>query len=177
MTREQLEQAIRAATELARVDEVVVFGSQAILGSFPDAHPKLLQSVEVDMCPLHEPDRVDEIEAVAGELSQFAQTHGFYIHAIPITEAATLPAGWRDRLIPVGNANTERRTGWCLEPHDLAASKLAGFREKDRDYVRTLLVEGFIRPETLDARIRALPLDDAKINRMLAWLQATSKHD
>ena len=37
MNREQLEHAIRAACDVANEDIVIVFGSQAILGSHPDA--------------------------------------------------------------------------------------------------------------------------------------------
>jgi hypothetical protein len=41
MTRDQLEHAIRAACDVARDDELIVFGSQAILGEYPDAPPGL----------------------------------------------------------------------------------------------------------------------------------------
>lgn len=37
MTRDQLEHAIRAACDVAEDTEVYVFGSQAILGQFPEA--------------------------------------------------------------------------------------------------------------------------------------------
>lgn len=37
MTREELEHAIRAACDVSGDDEVYVFGSQAILGQYPDA--------------------------------------------------------------------------------------------------------------------------------------------
>jgi len=37
MTREQLEHAIRAACMVTEDSEIWVFGSQAILGEFPDA--------------------------------------------------------------------------------------------------------------------------------------------
>jgi hypothetical protein len=75
-----------------------------------------------------------------GELSQFHQTHGFYVHGVSI-EAATLPSGWEDRTVPVSDpVRTRGNVGHCLEAHDLSASKLAAYREKDRDFVRTLLV-------------------------------------
>ena len=57
--------------------------------------------------------------------SQFHKTHGFYVHGVPI-ETATLPAGWKSRVIPVKDENRARgKVGWCLEAHDLSASKLA----------------------------------------------------
>lgn len=39
MTRAQLEHVIRAAGTIADVADVVVIGSQAVLGEFPDAMP------------------------------------------------------------------------------------------------------------------------------------------
>ncbi len=41
------------------------------------------------------------------------------------------------------------------EPHDLAASKLVTFREKDREFVRVLIVENLIKPVTLRRRLGA----------------------
>ena len=37
MTRAQLEHLIRAAAEIAAAADIVIIGSQAILGQFPDA--------------------------------------------------------------------------------------------------------------------------------------------
>ena len=50
-----------------------------------------------------------------------------------------LPAGWKDRLIPVRNKNTGAGTALCLEIHDLAVSKLVAGREKDLSFVGGLL--------------------------------------
>lgn len=96
MTREELEHAIRAACDVAGDDAVYVFGSQAILGQFPDAPAELRQSAEVDVAPRTRVDRVDAIDGSIGELSLFHQTFGFYVHGLPI-EAACLPAQERER--------------------------------------------------------------------------------
>ena len=61
------------------------------------------------------------------------------MHGVSI-DAAVLPTGWQERAIEVRNENTRDNTGWCVEAHDLAASKLVAFRDKDKDFVRTLLV-------------------------------------
>jgi hypothetical protein len=71
MTRDELEHAIRAACDLTDETEVIVFGSQAILGQFPDAPAALRQSAEADIAPKHAIDKVDLIDAVLGENSQF----------------------------------------------------------------------------------------------------------
>lgn len=64
--------------------------------------------------------------------------------------------------------------GHCLEAHDLAASKLFAYRPKDRDFVRTLLVEDLITPEILGERISALPIETETKERLLTWLRVTT---
>ena len=140
MTREQLEHAIRAACEVTGDSEIWIFGSQAILGEFPNAPEALRTSIEVDVQPKNRSDKVDAIDGALGELSLFHQTHGFYVHGLPIKEAATLPEGWQLRVTPVfDEVSTNSKTGWCLETHDLATSKLVAYRQKYKDFVRLLL--------------------------------------
>jgi hypothetical protein len=171
VTRSQLEHAIRAACDVSGDSEVWVFGSQAILGEHPDAPVALRRSVEVDMAPKNHPERVDDIDGVLGELSLFHETHDFYVHGVPI-ETAMLPAGWQVRTYKLQNQNTTRFIGWCLEGHDLAASKLAAFRDKDRDFVRVLLAEGLIDAGVLLERIALMDVDPELRERMERWLHA-----
>jgi hypothetical protein len=175
VTRAELEHAIRAACDVAEETEVYVFGSQAILGQFPDAPDALRQSAEADIAPKFAIDKIDLIDGVLGEQSTFHQTHGFYVHGVPI-EAATLPRGWEGRAIRVQNANTRNNVGWCIEAHDLAASKLVAFRDKDRDFVRVLLAEGLVKPRKLVDRLRRLPdppCDDSRRERLVVWVDVT----
>ena len=144
MTRAELEHAIRAACDVARDTEVYVFGSQAI-GSVSRC-AGVTQAVGGGGHRASERDRqVDVIDANLGELSAFHQAFGFYVHGVAI-DAAVLPAGWERRAIAVRNANTNGMTGWCVEAHDLAASKLVAFRDKDRDFVRVLIAEELVTP-------------------------------
>lgn len=170
MTREELEHAIRAACEITRDTEVFVFGSQAILGEHPDAPDPLRMSGEADICPKNHPENVEQLNAI-GEGSLFHQTHGFYVHGLPIEEAAKLPKNWQLRTVPV-RTNTNDKVGWCLEAHDLAASKLAAFRPKDRDFVRALLAEGLIAPRKLISRLRTMPAD-VDTSRLVTWVDST----
>ena len=173
MTRDQLEHAIRAACDVSNDTEVWVFGSQAILGEYPVLPNSICASLEVDIQPKNQPNKVDEIDGSLGELSQFHKTHGFYVHGVPI-ETATLPAGWKSRVIPVKDENRARgKVGWCLEAHDLSASKLAAFREKDRDFVRTLLQEGFIQGAILRERTATLDIDEERRTRLMRWIDIT----
>lgn len=172
MTREELEHAIRAACDVSGDKELWVFGSQAILGEHPDAPAALRQSAEVDVAPRNYPQRADSIDGALGVLSPFHATYGFYVHGLSV-DAATLPEGWEARTVPVPGRGTSPTTGYCLESHDLAASKLAAFREKDRRFVRTLLVERLVDPDLLVSRIAALAVDQDTRRRTREWVRAT----
>ena len=174
MTRDQLEHAIRAACDVAGDTEVWVFGSQAILGTYPNAPASLRRSVECDVVPKNRPERVDVIDAVLGELSQFHRTHGFYVHGVSL-ETARLPDGWKGRTVIVRSRNTRGHAGHCVEAHDLAASKLAAFRERDRAFVRILIVEDLIDPQVLIERIRTLPESWTQRERLTKWVEHTQR--
>lgn len=175
MTRQQLEHAIRAACDVSDDTELLIFGSQAILGEYPDAPPELRASIEVDIQPLHRTDMVDAIDGALGELSQFHATHGFYVHGVSI-EAATLPRGWEERTVAVSDSvRTRGNTGHCIEAHDLAASKLVAYRDKDRSFVRVLLVEALVDPDTLIERIGALPLESSRRAALATWVSRTAE--
>jgi hypothetical protein len=173
MTFEQLEHAIRAACAVAEDSEVIVFGSQAILGQHRDAHHDLRQSMEADVAPKNKPERVDDIDGSLGELSPFHETFGFYVHGVSI-EAAKLPEGWEDRMVKVETDQT-KGAGWCIEGHDLAASKLAALRDKDREFVRVLLRENYIDAEVLNQRIRTLDIEEQLRGRILKWIELTAR--
>jgi len=154
VTREQLEHVIRAAARIADATEIVVVGSQALLGEFPAAPTELLESMEADVYPRDHPERADLIDGAIGELSPFHETHGYYAHGVG-PETATLPTGWEDRLVPLP---AERAVGLCLEIHDLVLSKYAAGREKDRDFVRTAIRHQMVGREVLARRLETMPL-------------------
>ena len=176
MTRGQLEHAIREACAVSEDSEIWIFGSQAILGQFPNAPAALLTSIEVDVQPKNRPDKINAIDGVLGELSLFHQTHGFYVHGLPIEETDMLPRGWEERVTPiVDEISTNGKTGWCIEMHDLAAGKLAAYREKDRNFVRILLIEGMVSPDTLMERVRILGIDGPLRDRLVQWVKSTAE--
>lgn len=158
MTREQLEHIIRACATITEDDDLVIVGSQSILGQFPDAPPELKVSNEADVYPRNYPDRTELIDGSIGELSPFHQTFGYYAQGVG-QQTATLPGGWEARLIPVRNPRTRGATGWCLEVHDLAISKYAANREKDRDFVRALIRYNLVDRDTLTERLAATVLE------------------
>lgn len=174
MNREQLEHAIRSACEVSGDTELYIFGSQAILGQFPQADEKLTRSIEVDASPKNKPEAVDRIDGALGENSPFHHTHGFYVHGVSI-ETASLPEGWEERTNKVQDYMDENNIGWCVEAHDLAASKLIAYREKDISFVRTLLLEELINAEILKNRIEMIQTDKSLKERALNWLNRIAK--
>lgn len=174
MTREQLEHAIRAACDVSGDNEVYIFGSQAILGEYPEAPASLRQSIEVDVSPVNKPDASITIDGALGERSLFHQTHGFYVHGVSL-ESAVLPNGWKSRTNEVHDYIDPEKTGHCVESHDLAASKLMAFREKDTEFVRQLLVEEMISSEKLLARLKAVDNHEEQKERAINWIKRTAK--
>ena len=158
MKRSDLEHLIRAAGKIAGVREIVVIGSQAILGQFPDAPPALLRSMEGDLYPASKPGLADKVDGAIGEGSRFHEQYGYYAQGVG-PDTATLPRGWRRRMVRVENANTGGYAGLCLEVHDLAISKYVAGHEKDLDFTHELARHGMTVKKTLLARLAATRLD------------------
>ena len=152
MKRSDLEHVLRASKGVTGEAEFIVIGSQCILGPHPDAPKILRQSLEADLYPKQRPELSELIEGSLGRYSQFNLTFGYYADGVS-PQTATLPKGWETRLVKVCNENTGGAIGWCLEPHDLAYSKLAARREKDLAFVRELLRHHLARQTVLSRLI------------------------
>ena len=163
MRRDQLEHVIRAAAAVSGDDEIVVIGSQAILGQHPEAPASLLVSREADVYARNRPELGDEIDGSLGDGSYFDATYGYYAHAVG-PETACAPAGWEDRLIAIRSENTGGATGWCLEVHDLVLSKCVAGRDRDREFAETVLRHGLADPGELRRRVGDLPLPDERLD-------------
>jgi hypothetical protein len=157
MKRSELEHLIRAAGRIARDRQIVVIGSQAVLGQFPDAPESLLASMEADVYPNNHPERADRIDGAIGEGSDFHERYGYYAQGVGET-TATLPKGWRSRLVSVKNPNTEGVEGLCLEVHDLAISKYVAGRPKDLAFTSALARHGLTHEATLMERAHTTKL-------------------
>lgn len=177
MRRLDLEHIIRAAGSIAGADRLVVIGSQAILGSFPDPPAELAVSAEADVYPLDAPEKADLIDGSIGEKSPFHETFGYYAHGVN-PEAAVLPVNWQSRWVPLQNENTRGVIGLCLSPVDLAVSKLAAGREKDLSFVTAMLHHGWI---TVDAVQNVLSevaeMQLPQIRLRLEWCRKRSRSD
>lgn len=163
MRRSDFDHVLAAAAEVSKEDELVVIGSQAILGSHPDAPESLLASLEADVYPRASPEKADLIDGALGDGSPFHRSFGFYAHGVG-PETAVAPEGWQNRLVrydvPPRMSSTRRAVAWCLEPHDLVLAKCVAGRQRDWDYARTALAEGIVELDVLLGRIDALPVSD-----------------
>jgi hypothetical protein len=158
MTRSELEHLLRAAGAIAEDDQIVVIGSQSILGLHPDAPTATLVSMEADLYPLNFPERADLVDGAIGEGSAFHEQFGYYAQGVG-PETATLPEGWKSRLVSVQNDNTRGVQGLCLEPNDLALSKYVAGRPKDLVFTRELARHRMTRKAILLDRLRTMPID------------------
>lgn len=159
MTRAQLEHILPASAAITGADEFVVIGSQAILGSHANPPPEFLVSIDADLFTLRSPEDANLIDGSIGEGSPFHQTFHYYAHGVG-EEPATLPAGWKSRLVALRTPSTGGATGLCLEVHDLAVSKLVAGREKDLTYIAALLRHGIADPAIIAQRLTVTALSD-----------------
>lgn len=168
MNRAQLEHVIRAAATISGDREIVVVGSQAILGAFPDAPPELCLSADADVYPRNHPERSDLVDGSIGELSPFHETFGYYGQGVG-PQTAIVPSGWESRLVPVP---TTAGLGLCLEPHDLVISKYAAGREKDRDFVRAAARHRLVSATVLLERLHQTAVDATTVDRIRSQIEA-----
>lgn len=171
MKRSELEHIIRAAATIADDDEIIVIGSQSVLGQFPVAPAELLVSNEADVYPRNHPERWELIDGSIGELSPFHETFGYYAQGVQ-PGTATLPKGWDERLVSIKNENTRGATGLCLEIHDLLISKYVAGRDKDRRFARDALRHGLVDPMVLRERLAAVTVEDRLRQEVAAIIES-----
>jgi hypothetical protein len=174
MQRLQLEHVIRAASAITGEGEIVIIGSQAVLGQFPDAPADLLASIEADVFTFRSQLDAELIEGSIGEGSPFHQSFGYYAHGVG-EETAILPTGWKDRLVAVRNENTGDGCGLCLEVNDLAVAKLVAGRDKDLAFVNGLLRHKLASTAMVEARLRQTPLAAEQLELALARLERLTR--
>ncbi len=166
MKKSQLELALRMAGKIAQDSDFIVFGSQSILGTVAAPPRSCLVSMEVDLYPQRHPQAAGLIATGLGARSDFFREQGFFVDCVT-PDLAAFPEGWTDRLIPFRTPRTAGVTGWCVELHDVAASKLSAAREKDLSYVAALLKTGLVKLNVLKHRIATLPVTPASREAIL----------
>jgi len=152
MKHADLEHIIRAASTIANDDEIIILGSQAVLGQFSNPPEEMLRSDEADIYPKNRPERWELIDGAIGELSTFHDTFGYYAQGVE-EGVSTLPQDWKTRLIPFASSATRGATGWCVEIHDLLISKYIANRDKDRRYCQAAARAGLAQEQVLLERL------------------------
>lgn len=151
-----LDSIARLLHEAARVTShrhFVIVGSLSAVGASTDPPGRMVQSIDVDLFPKLDPERLDEINAQVGEGSDFHIEHGYYADALsPAT--LSLPAQWQSRLIQMPLAGGV--TAWFLDPNDAAASKLVRSAQNDLEWVAAGLQAGILSAECIAARLRTI---------------------
>lgn len=173
MRRQEFDHVVAAAAAACGEREIVVIGSQAILGNVDDPPEGMLFSMEADLYPRRNPGKAIEIEGSLGEGSQFQSTHGYYAQAVG-PETVVGPAGWEERLvkveIPPRVTQSRGPVAFCLEIHDLVLAKCVAGRERDWQFALEAIAADLVEVDELLQRIEALPeppTDRAQVKRMI----------
>ena len=151
----ELRVALDRCRELTGVTDFVIVGSQAILGSFPDASAALRTSQDIDLFVKRgataEVNKL--IYAKFGPESEFEGQEGFYIEPMGEWVMMTSLPGWAERLVKVESPGGA--IGWCLSPLDIAYNKAEAGREKDIAYLAEMFRSGIVRPSEIKAAMSA----------------------
>lgn len=168
MTRSQLEHLLRAAGAILGERQFILIGSQSLHGKHADLPDEILVSMEADLMAEQAPRRMEALNVI-GIDSPFHEAYGYY--ADPVSEdTAILPKGWKGRLVNLVTA--DGITALCLEPHDLAISKYAANRSKDRAFVRELARRAILDRATLLKLLRNTPVAAAQRAQIAQAIEA-----
>lgn len=208
MRKINLEHIIRAAADIIKDNKFYVIGSQSIFGQHPNLEDLLFQlknegkindtdilniigSREADIIAISDNENIskaDIIDGVIGELSPYHETHGYYADGVN-ENTAILPYDWKQRLNEICNENTRWVKAYCLDTHDLIVAKLFANREKDINYIGSLVKAGLVDESTVHERLDKVDIDliengekilfyaHVKIKRIFSELKNGLKND
>jgi hypothetical protein len=158
MKKLQLDHVLRAAGRITGERRFLIIGSQSLHGSYPDLPDDIARSAEVDLIATGSIERTEWLNAI-GQDSPFHETFGYY--ADPVDETtATLPKGWKGRLVTLSPGDTEGVKGLCLDPHDLAIAKYVARREKDLVFTGELARRSIAKRKRLLELLKATPVEE-----------------
>src|SRR6202049_2659066 len=158
MKKQQVDHVLRAAGRITGEKQFIIIGSQSLHGKYPDVPDDILTSFEVDLIASKHADRTEWLNVI-GVDSPFHETFGYYADPVDVS-TATLPKGWKGRLVNLPPGETEGVRGLCLEPHDLAIAKYAASREKDLIFTRELAHRRIVSEGQLLSLLDQTPVDE-----------------
>jgi hypothetical protein len=147
MKKQHVDHILRAAGRITGQQQFIIIGSQSLHGKYPDLADDIVRSIEVDLIAKGDPAKT-ELLNVIGVDSDFHDKFGYYADPVDHT-TATLPKGWKGRLVNLPAGDTEGVRRLCLDPHDLAIAKYVARREKDIIFTRELARRGIVDQERL----------------------------
>jgi hypothetical protein len=164
MKKREVDHVLRAAGRITGEKQFIIIGSQSLHGKYPDLPDSLVKSFEVDLIASKNIDRTEWL-SVIGVYSPFHESFGYY--ADPVDhKTATLPKGWKRRLVNLPVGDTEGVQGLCLDPHDLAIAKYVARREKDIVFTRELARRGIVSRDRLLALVDQTPVSEEARGRI-----------
>lgn len=166
MKKQDIEHLIRAITAATNQSEIIIIGSQSILGSIECPPERLAASNKLIIYSSNNAGFTDFIDRTFGEGSPFHEKFRYYAQGVG-PETSTLPNGWQDRLVKLQNKNTDSKIGYCLAPHDLAIAKLVAWREKDVDYLKVMVDHDIIQKDRLICLAKETRLTNVSIEVLL----------
>jgi hypothetical protein len=166
MKKREVDHVLRAAGRITGEKQFIIIGSQSLHGKFPDLPDDLVKSFEVDLIASKHADRTEWLNVI-GLYSPFHDSFGYY--ADPVDhKTATLPKGWKSRLVNLPEGDTEGVRGLCLDPHDLAIAKYVARREKDILFTRELAGRGIVSHDRLLVLLAQTPVSAETRQRIRA---------
>lgn len=170
MRRVDFEHVIGAAANASGELEIVVIGSQAVLGSIEEPPASMLISMEADVYPLKAPEKAREIDGALGDGSQFQGTYGYFAHGVG-PETAVAPNGWEERLvrveIPSRPGQSQGAVALCMEIHDLVLAKCVRGDARDWSFAREALANDLVQVDLLWIRTESLPVSASEKERIV----------
>ncbi len=164
MKKQQVDHVLRAAGRITGEKQFIIIGSQSLHGKCPDVPDEILTSFEVDLIASKNTNRTEWLNVI-GVDSPFHENFGYYADPVDVS-TATLPKGWKGRLVNLPPGETEGVKGLCLDPHDLAIAKYAAAREKDLIFTHELARRGIVSEERLLSLLDQTPVDGELRERM-----------
>lgn len=163
MLRPQLEHVIRAASGITGATEIVIVGSQSVLGQFPDApDDRCIYIPQSRGCRSHR----------GFNRRRFAISANVWLLRPRCRRRNGGASQELEKPIDSGrNENTGNGCGLYLEIHDLAVAKLVAGREKDCEFIRQLLHHDLAKLPIIEGRLRETPLPNETFESALARLR------
>jgi hypothetical protein len=164
MRKQQVDQVLREVARITGDKQFIIIGSQALHGTHPDLPDEIVRSAQVDLISFKAGVCAEWLNAI-GYLSSFHETFGYYADPADIS-TATLPKGWKGRLVDLPPGETEGVKGLCLEPHDLAIAKYVASRAKDLVFTGELARRGIVSEARLLSSLQQTAIDEGVRQRI-----------